>query len=338
MKPAVRLVLLVLFASTGLLLPSFNATAQNFTAYDLIAAVNALRASRGLAPYEIDGGLMGYAQEHSEYQARTGISTHTHSDGLSPWAYGVTENIAAGTTSFVTLDWIIYQVWSDSIHMNTMVGYESGFAGVGIAQTGDQVYVTLDVRPGTSAATLAPSGSSQSPAIPAGTQIALVPLVMATPGANGSIVHPVGYGQSLWSIAIAYGVKIDEIRGLNGLAPGSTDIYAGQKLLIRPAGSVSTPAAQEAGTPEAPPTDGKGAEGFEAAPETAAVAVAPSETAASKPALAPIESLVPAPTPTNKPLLELSGRSGRRVLAALLILVGAVGVGWVIRTGFRKQE
>ncbi len=113
--------------------PIEDARAQTFTIYDLLAAVNSLRASYGLAPYEADSSLMTYAQEHSEYQASTGVSTHTHSDGNSPRTYGVTENVAAGTIQFMTLDFVIYQIWADSIHMNTMVGYESGYAGVGIA-------------------------------------------------------------------------------------------------------------------------------------------------------------------------------------------------------------
>ena len=70
-----------------------------------------------------------------------------------------------------------------------------------------------------------------------------LPLTTTTPNPNGSIVHLVGYGQSLWSIAIAYGVKIDEIRTQNGLATDSTDIYAGQKLVIHPAGFFQAPSA-----------------------------------------------------------------------------------------------
>jgi hypothetical protein len=45
----------------------------------------------------------------------------------------------------------------------------------------------------------------------------------------------VGYGQTLWAIALAYGIRIDQIRAWNNIATDSNDIYAGQKLLVRPA-------------------------------------------------------------------------------------------------------
>ena len=51
------------------------------------------------------------------------------------------------------------------------------------------------------------------------------------------------YGQSLWSIAISYGTKIDEIKRLNNLV--SNEIYLGQKLLIKNAGT-ATPTAHVA--------------------------------------------------------------------------------------------
>jgi hypothetical protein len=38
-------------------------------------------------------------------------------------------------------------------------------------------------------------------------------------------------GQSLWGIAIAYGVRVDEIKRLNNLS--GDDIYPGNRLLIR---------------------------------------------------------------------------------------------------------
>lgn len=226
-------------------------SAQSFGAGELIAAVNALRAAQGLAPYAVDSGLMAYAQEHSDYQARTGISTHVHSDGTSSASRGIQENIAAGNGQFMSVDFIINQIWADASHRGTMTGYAGGSVGAGIASSGDTIYVTLNVRPSGGAA---PSSSKAS--ISAGqaqpTSVPQTALATSTPRSDGSIAHVVGYGESLWSIAIAYGVKIDEIRALNGLAAGATDIYSGQKLLIRGPGTVT--ATLEAPASTATPT------------------------------------------------------------------------------------
>ncbi len=60
----------------------------------------------------------------------------------------------------------------------------------------------------------------------------IVPLVTSTPDENGMVYHEVQYGQTLWAIAIEYGVKIDQIRVLNSLGT-ETDIYQGDRLLVR---------------------------------------------------------------------------------------------------------
>jgi spore germination protein YaaH len=58
-----------------------------------------------------------------------------------------------------------------------------------------------------------------------------MPVVRATARPDGDVIHEVKNGQSLWSIAIEYGVKIEQIRQLNNLS--STDIYLDQKLLVQ---------------------------------------------------------------------------------------------------------
>lgn len=98
------------------------------------------------------------------------------------------------------------------------------------------------------------SSAGQPGAAPAA-QIA--PLETAAYRPDGSQVHTVQSGQTLWAIAVAYGVTIQRLRELNGLpapaAEGQGDvILPGQELLVRPAGSAPTPQAGsnlETGTP-----------------------------------------------------------------------------------------
>lgn len=67
--PFVRTTFFLLLAASIVLLalrPS-SVRAQSETGYDVIAAVNALRASRGLEPYTADSWIMDYAQQHTQY-------------------------------------------------------------------------------------------------------------------------------------------------------------------------------------------------------------------------------------------------------------------------------
>lgn len=50
---------------------------------------------------------------------------------------------------------------------------------------------------------------------------------------DGSLIHIVRSGQSLWTIAQAYGISLDSLRQLNGLT-NSDIIFTGQQLTIRP--------------------------------------------------------------------------------------------------------
>jgi len=198
----------------------------------LLDTVNALRASRGLPPYIADAGIMAYAQEHSEYQARIHKSTHEHSDGTIPPDLGLVENVAGGDIGWISPEIAVYEIWQDPGHMKTMIGFSSGTVGVGVANDGQTEYYTLDVRPGGKAA---PTGTGIStPGSQAETEAPpVVSLVTVTPRSNGCTIHVVGYGQTLWAIALAYGVKVDDIRALNGIPTDSTTIYEGQILVIR---------------------------------------------------------------------------------------------------------
>jgi len=270
--------------------------AQSQTGYDLVNAVNGLRALQGLQPYTVDAGLMAYAQEHSEYQAATNTPTHVHSDGTRPFDSGLEENVAAGTGGFMTVDIVVYQIWVDWGHRHVLTGYASGEIGAGVAVADDgSLYYTVDLRPGEElAATAAP----------------FVGLQTSTPQSDGSVIHVVGVGETLWGIAVSYGVTIDDIRQLNNLGTGAVIINPGQQLLIRPA-DASAPAPASAPT-SVPP---------EAAPTTpAAATVTPwvSETAS------------PPPPPTAAPAVTPSGQAQRpnqeTLKVALLVAIAGLAV------------
>jgi len=215
-----------------------RASAQASSAYDLINAVNSLRAGYGLTPYSIDANLMTFAQEHSDYQASIGSHTHQRADGSSASNYVSAENIGGGMNA--SADTIIKSQWADELHMSTMIGYTEGSVGAGVTNVSGYIYYTLDViRLGTftnlkpaaqaqAAATTVPGAATFTPEV-------IIGVVTQAPGQDGSVVHEIQAGQSLWAIATAYGLTIDEIASLNGFTAESLVVYPGQKLILRQA-------------------------------------------------------------------------------------------------------
>lgn len=237
--PRLCLVLLALLlaATTGFTGLTSGARAQDPRS-ELVAVINGLRTSYGLPPYSVDPGLMAMAYEHSAYQASIHRSTHQHSDGRDPPDLGVIENVGGGTLNYVTPQVVVYEIWVDPGHLHTMIGYPAGSIGVGVADDGETVYYTLEVRPAGQAFS---SPQAAGTALANYTPIPLVALATVTPLSDGSIFHPVGYGQTLWSLAQVYGVTIDQLRAWNNLPSDSSEIYAGQNLArppgrLRPAG------------------------------------------------------------------------------------------------------
>jgi LysM repeat protein len=220
--------------------PQDEVVAQSVSASDLINAVNALRASRGLSPYRVDSGLMSYAQQHAEYMASIQSATHTHSDGSIAWESGIQENVASGTDGMINSEIVVNQIWSDNIHMRVMVDFSTGDVGAGVGLGSDgNLYFVLNVIASDSTTNTNLTNSTQSVAQittvePVATTASewIIPLVKSTPNAEGEIIHVVANGQSLWDIAIAYEVTIDDIRLLNNLDMDSTVINIGQELMI----------------------------------------------------------------------------------------------------------
>jgi LysM repeat protein len=141
------------------------------------------------------------------------------------------------------------------------------------------------------------------------------------------IIHMVGEGQTLWSIAQSYGVTVDEIRGLNAMPTESADIYPGQQLLIR-MGITVTPAllnTTPAGSPQPQiETD-------------IPVAITPEPTRTLIPS--PSITALPVPSSTETPAgINLQNLPRGADLAGWIILtVGAIGLVLVILFGFRRS-
>ena len=234
--------------------------------FDLVNAVNALRASYGLAPYSISPILMYTAQSQADFLAATGTMTHTGPGGsgltdrllaagyplageLSAGGFRA-ENITGGNES-MPAQAAVDQWTGDALHLNTMLSPNLTEIGAGVAVSNGRVYYVIDcARPTTSgapeASTPVAGSGSTAPAREAPIAISIV----STPNSNGDVIHEVQFGQTLWQLAIAYNVKLDEIKGLNNLFDNS--IYPGTKLLIKT--GVVQPTAAHTETPGADQT------------------------------------------------------------------------------------
>ena len=219
------------------------------SAYDLIDAVNALRASNGLSPYNISSILMYTAQNQADFMAANGIVTHSGPEGVNvtdrllaagyPLAGDLSlggfrsENIISGSEDMPAED-AVSQWTGDAPHLTTMLSPNLTEIGAGVAIASGRVYYVIDAaHPVTSGAPLALTtvveGGSAEPVNEAPSSA----MVISTPNVDGDVIHDVLFGQTLWQIAVSYDVKIDDIKRLNNLF--DNNIYPGEKLLIRKA-------------------------------------------------------------------------------------------------------
>ncbi|MFT3894724.1 MAG: CAP domain-containing protein [Anaerolineales bacterium] len=306
------------------------------TAYDLIDAVNALRASYGVHPYTINSILMYTAQAQADFMAANGTVTHSGPGGIGvterllaagyPLAGDLSlggfrsENITGGLESMPAQQ-AVDQWTGDAPHLTTMISADLTEIGAGVAVASGRVYYVIDcARPSTAGA----SQSSTTPvasgsAVPAvGTSVQPVQaVVLSTPNADGDVIHEVKYGQSLWQIAIAYETKIDEIKRLNNLS--GNDIYPGQKLLVKTGVSELVFAITETSTPELLPT---GTPTVRQCLPSPTAMMQPEDT----PTFLPVATVVPVTTSTTTGI-------------AIGIIIGAVlGGGVIAWLGRKKKE
>lgn len=252
MKTRIYWKLFPLLFLTLSLIPSIRANAQprhlspNLTALEMIEKVNALRKSKGLAPYAQNQILMSIAQSHAAYISSTGVLTHFDDKGNRPYqrainaGYPVAGDLSTGglltqsifSGSGVSADQVIAAWQANSADSLALLSPDYEDVGVGIAAANGITYYVLVAAKEGEATTALPSPTLGIGTAPASTGIPNTPL----PG--GEIYHDVRKNEALWSIALLYGTTIAELKLLNGLA--TDEIFEGQRLVIRRA-STETP-------------------------------------------------------------------------------------------------
>ena len=235
------------------------------SAMQLIDAINGLRLANGRTPLSIHPILMQTAQGQADYMAATGQMTHqrpggiTYTQQLLSLGFPLAGDLSLGglrseniLVAPMYITWNeIYGSWSDDLHMNTMLKPDYTSIGAGISQGADSYYYAVDTAAMTASGQMSNSAAAILTGVPnskaEGEQLGIsqymVPVIRVTARPDGDVIHNVQYGQTLWSLAIAYGTTINSIRSLNNLGEETT-IYQGQVLLV-----------QKAATQPPPPTE-----------------------------------------------------------------------------------
>jgi LysM repeat protein len=224
----------------GFFLPARQpAVAQN-AAGEILQLVNQVRAEHGLPPYAPDGRLAAAAQNHANWMVANGIYSHTGAAGSTPYDRAVAngyigyvgENYVSGSqlTPQQGVTW-----WRNSpSHFNNMISPRYTQAGVGFVGGNQNLYVLVVGHP--SDAPLPAAERETAVDVPS-----VVPLIqLSAPREDGSIVHKVLEGHSVWAIAARYGVSLADIYLFNGMNEDSV-IQPGDELTIRLAEGVPPP-------------------------------------------------------------------------------------------------
>lgn len=213
--------------------PSRPAAAQS-RIQETFNLVNQVRAEQGLPPFQWNATLAQAAQWQANYIAANNLYSHTGENGTRPQdranAVGyqgyVVENYVAGwqLTPQQGVTW-----WVNSpIHYNTLITTRYPEAGLGYAFGNDQHWYVLVVGR-RSDQPIAPPAANPPAADPVAV---VVPITLSQPREDGSIVHEVQEGQTLWAIAARYEVRLETLLLYNNLTEDSF-LQPGDELIIR---------------------------------------------------------------------------------------------------------
>lgn len=312
----------ILLVLTAALFPNGKVNAANsISTSDLINLVNGMRSANGLPALSVNSILMSTSQSTAATMAASGSCSHIGDvkGRVSSAGYGggkiifATENIACGNVITIS---DIQSFWSDYWHMLPMTEVSYTDIGAGVYETSGMSYYVIQVAYVSGAENTSssskPTTASNTAATDSGISQYIYGVVTATAQKDGAISHVVEYGQALSSIAVAYGVTVNQLKELNGLT--SNDIYVGQVLVIRKA---PTPTVSPTRTPTLMrPT------------RTTTATLAPTTPM-------PTRTITPTSAPTFKDTLE---KVDRPTVGLVMVAISGVGLlAVVIASLFKKK-
>ncbi|MCP4357213.1 MAG: LysM peptidoglycan-binding domain-containing protein [Chloroflexi bacterium] len=203
------------------------------SASEIMQQVNQFRINNGLPPLSYNSALASAAQNQANYMVQYQVfSSHVGFNGSTPQSRAnaagyngrVNENIVGGTglTAPKGLTW-----WVNSpVHYNTLITTQYTEAGTAFATDGEINYFVLVVGQ--------PSNAPiQPPIVTTNPEpLFIIPITLAKPGEDGSLVHVVQDGQALWSLAAHYDVPLSDLLLFNGLLADSF-VQPGDEIIIR---------------------------------------------------------------------------------------------------------
>lgn len=315
--------------------PTQAASTKPVTADDLITLVNNWRVGYGLQPLIVDPILMASAYDTAVTMAVNGMRSHIGnvSGRIAAYGYGggaqvfATENFAVGPVPIETIaSW-----WMDEQHQYPSSNPNYVHIGAGVYQYGDRTWYVVHAAYTSADAKYTPNPTqlaNKTTSTPPVSQL-IIPVNTVTPNQNGAVIHEVLPGQALWSIAIAYNTKIENIIRLNNLNPADPTIYIGDKLLIFEANhtaepTVTTPTIDPSATTPTPSA-------------TITATRTKTRTATTLPTQVPVQvSATPTPTETLAQRSSFNGIFQNKVIGIVLVSILALGILMMVTGSFEK--
>lgn len=205
-------------------------------ATELFQLVNNFRVSLGLVPFRWNAQLAVASQNQASWLlANPNNFVHTWPNGTSKetraraagYTGRVVENIVGGfeMTPQRALTW-----WQNSpVHYNTITSSVYVDAGTAFSGSGNQRRYVIVVG--------LPSGSNPvaaaRPPEPETAPIFVEPIIIAEPDENGQILHTIGKGHALWTLAAYYNVKVSDLLLYNDLSENDL-VSVGDEIVIQP--------------------------------------------------------------------------------------------------------